>query len=427
MARQKSIRGDFMLILRKAIEDKFTGRLVFMGKEGGVVRVTLIGGQVKQIDSTWGYGISELEKIKVWKAGLCLIKGLTDAEKERFQKMDSIDIFDNNHIEKVDERKDREESREGIPTVRASKVLPYKVLDGGPAVLDDILEDISREELSGYLKVKPHDSIMVFFEGKILGAFENLPPAPKMSFYDIIRQFHDSANQILFYNLKEEQAKAFVTLFHNRIIYSGTPSKDISLEEMLHLAKQKAITGVLWIDRERVLIRLKEGEPIFSAIIEDFWKIMPIYEGKLSEESNIYLLESLSEEELLQRSTSIIDEEELDKLTLTWLSFNRAIVDKLGKKIARGIMKKLLEDPTLSRFFVEKDGIIKPAPQSRVSAYVLMEYLLEIIERIFREAKGIIGGDWLERKIQEFYRKEKDFLDTIGLSERMKKLWMHSR
>jgi hypothetical protein len=71
---QKSIQANFEKILEKAINEKFTGSLVFLGPNGGIVRVVLIDGKIKHIDSTWGYGKSELEKIKIWGQGTCLIK-----------------------------------------------------------------------------------------------------------------------------------------------------------------------------------------------------------------------------------------------------------------------------------------------------------------------------------------------------------------
>ena len=431
MARQTSVRGNFLMILRKAIQDGFTGRLVFMGKEGGVVRVTLIKGQVKQIDSTWGFGKSELEKLKVWGSGLCLIKSLTTAEREKFSGMPPIDIFGNASPVKSENAKENKAQRtevekpSGTTAGKTTKILPYRVLDGGPAVLDEILEDIGREELSGYLKVKPHDSIMVFFRGKVLGAFENLPPAPEISLYDIIHQLHNPENQILFYNLREDYARALTTLFYNRVIYAGIPQSKVTLQEMLAIAKERKLNGVLWMDESHLLIQLEEGKPQFAVMIEDFWRLIPIPRTGV-DNSRLYLFESLPDEELLQKATLIIDREDLEKLINSWLSLNRAIVDKLGKKMARGIMKKLLQDENLSRFFVEKDGIIKPVPGTKVSAYVLMEYIMEIVDRLFRDAKGFIGGDWLEKKLREFYRKERELLDTIGLSERIKKLWTHS-
>ncbi len=421
MARQKSIRANFMQILRKAMEEKFTGRLIFMGRDGGVVRVTLIDGAIKQIDSTWGFGKSELEKLKIWGSGLCLIKGLTSEEKERFSKMSTI------HLD--------EERRTGPSPVRevevprkATRMLPYRVLDGGPTVLDEILEEIQREEKSGYLKVKPQDALLLFYRGRILGAFENLPPSEEMKLYEMIRLLHDSSNQILFYALREDHARAFITLFYHRLLFSGTAGGEIDPDEYMEQLEKEGFVGVMWINSSyRTLVYFENGKVAFAARINDVWRFTTLPRAQDLPDARFWVMESLPDEEILSMSTVIIDEGDFDRLMMSWLKFNRSLIEKVGKKMAQRVAEKILQDPEMAQYFTIKNGMITPLSDARISRYALMEYILEITSRLLKEFSGIIGGNWLENRLKEFYRQESELLESTGLAERMKKLWISSR
>ncbi len=417
MAKQKSIRANFMQVLKKAIEEKFTGRLIFMGRDGGVVRVTLIDGEIKQIDSTWGFGKSELEKLKLWGSGLCLIKGLTSEEKERFSRMTTISLDE-----------EREQSREVEAPRKTTRMLPYRVLDGGPTVLDEILEEIQREEKSGYLKVKPQDALLLFYRGRILGAFENLPPSDEIKLYEMIRLLHDSSNQILFYALREDHARAFITLFYHRLLFSGSAGGELNPDDYMEQLEKEGSTGVIWINSSyRTMVYFEDGKIAFAARINDVWKFTTLPRTQDLPDASFWVMESLPDEELVSRATVIIDESDFDRLMMSWLKFNRSLIEKVGKKMGQKVAEKILQDPEMAQYFTIKNGIIMPLPDARISRYALMEYLLEITSRLIREFSSIIGGNWLENRLKEFYRQESELLESTGLAERMKKLWISSK
>ncbi len=85
------MKVDFQEAIFNAISSKFTGRLIFIGPEGGVVRVVFIDGKIKEVDSTWGFGAKELEKLKVWKEGNVLTKELSEREVEKYKALPSIE------------------------------------------------------------------------------------------------------------------------------------------------------------------------------------------------------------------------------------------------------------------------------------------------------------------------------------------------
>ncbi len=85
------MKTDFNSEIQKAINSKWTGRLIFIGPEGGVVRVAFIDGRIKEVDSTWGVGSKELEKIKKWKEGNVIAKELNEKEIEKLKVLPDIE------------------------------------------------------------------------------------------------------------------------------------------------------------------------------------------------------------------------------------------------------------------------------------------------------------------------------------------------
>ncbi len=85
------IRGDFLAILRKAVDEEFTGRLEFLGPNNtGIVRITMINGNIYQIDSSWGFGRVEINRIIEWGSGECRIKKLSEKEVEELKERNII-------------------------------------------------------------------------------------------------------------------------------------------------------------------------------------------------------------------------------------------------------------------------------------------------------------------------------------------------
>ncbi|MEO0144081.1 MAG: hypothetical protein ABIL49_07320 [candidate division WOR-3 bacterium] len=91
MSKQLIISGDFLSILKRAVDEDFTGRLEFLEPNGsGIVRVSMINGNIYQIDSSWGFGRVEINKILQWKSGNCRIKKLSEKEIEELKEKNII-------------------------------------------------------------------------------------------------------------------------------------------------------------------------------------------------------------------------------------------------------------------------------------------------------------------------------------------------
>ncbi len=85
------MKVNFQEVILNAISSKFSGRLIFIGPEGGVVRVVFIEGKIKEVDSTWGYGSNELEKLKLWGEGNVITKELNQKEIEKYKASPTIE------------------------------------------------------------------------------------------------------------------------------------------------------------------------------------------------------------------------------------------------------------------------------------------------------------------------------------------------
>ncbi|GEM_PF-1442510 len=88
--KQITIKGDYFSILNKAAEEGLTACLIFLGRDMGVVRVCMLDGHIRKIDSTWGVGRKELQRILQWKNGLCRIKGLSPKEIEELKELNIV-------------------------------------------------------------------------------------------------------------------------------------------------------------------------------------------------------------------------------------------------------------------------------------------------------------------------------------------------
>ncbi|MEO0202173.1 MAG: hypothetical protein ABIL37_00410 [candidate division WOR-3 bacterium] len=91
MSKQLLMSGEFLNILKKAVDESFTGRLEFLEPGGsGIVRISMINGSIYQIDSSWGFGRVEINKILSWGKGICRLKKLSEKEIEELKEKNIV-------------------------------------------------------------------------------------------------------------------------------------------------------------------------------------------------------------------------------------------------------------------------------------------------------------------------------------------------
>lgn len=417
---QKSIQANFEKILEKAINEKFTGSLVFLGPNGGIVRVVLIDGKIKHIDSTWGYGKSELEKIKVWGQGTCLIKTLTDKDKETFSKMSDIE-----YEIKETKKEETQTTKKTIilETPKTTKLLPYRIIDGGINTLEEILYDIQIGELSGFLKIKPSNSILTFYKGRILSGWSNFPPSQRIKNYYLIKEIINEQNQILMYNFENETAYSILTLFINKVLISGVDANVINLEEIIEDAKINLFSGIIWLNGNiRILIDFNMGEIKQILKIDEIIRYIEFPTSLDLKFAKIYKFAKLPEGELYRMGVKVPTKEEIEKFISKWNKLNNEIVNKIGKKVAQKTFEKYVKNSEFSSLFEVKEGFLKPISLDK-NPYLLFEGFIEISSLILDDLRTFIGGNWLEEKLKKFYMEEKEIIEILGIEEVLKLDW----
>jgi len=417
---QKSIQANFEKILEKAINEKFTGSLVFLGPNGGVVRVVLVEGKIKHIDSTWGYGKNELEKIKLWKQGTCLIKTLTDKDKETFSKMSDIEY-------EVKETKEQEKQVTKktiiVETPKTTKLLPYRIVDGGISTLEEILGDIQIGELSGFLKIKPSNNILIFYKGRILNGWSNFPPSQKIKNYYLIREIINEQNQIFMYNLENETAYSIITLFINKVLISGVDSNLINLDELIQDAKLNLFNGIFWLNGNiRILMDFQMGEIKHILKIDEILRYIEFPTSLDLKFAKIYKFAKLPEGELYKIGIKVPSKEEIEEFISKWNRLNNEIVNKIGKKVVQKTFEKYVKNSEFSDIFEIKEGFLKPISLEK-NPYLLLEGFIEILSLILDDLRTFIGGNWLEEKLKKFYTEEKEIIEILGIEEVLKLDW----
>ena len=78
---EKTEQGNFVEILKKTLAEMPEGKIDFRGPADEFVSVIFIEGDILLIDSTWGTGNDQLQKVYDWETGTCIIKDLTPDEK----------------------------------------------------------------------------------------------------------------------------------------------------------------------------------------------------------------------------------------------------------------------------------------------------------------------------------------------------------
>jgi len=417
---QKSIQANFEKILEKAINEKFTGSLVFLGPNGGIVRVVLIDGRIKHIDSTWGYGKSELEKIKIWGQGTCLIKTLTDKDKETFSKMSDIE-YETKEIKKQETQTTKKTII--LETPKSTKLLPHRIIDGGINTLEEILSDIQIGELSGFLKIKPSNNILIFYKGRILGGWSNFPPSQRIKNYYLIKEIINERNQVLLYNLETETAYSIITLFINKVLISGIDTSVINLEELIEDAKINLFNGIIWLNGNiRILMDFQMGEIKHILKIDEIVRYIEFPTSLDLKFAKIYKFAKLPEGELYKMGIKVPTKEEIEKFINKWNKLNSEIVNKIGKKVAQKTFEKYVKNNEFSSLFEVREGILKPISLEK-NSYLLFEGFIEISSLILDDLRTFIGGGWLEEKLKKFYIEEKEIIEILGIEEVLKLDW----
>jgi hypothetical protein len=310
-----------------------------------------------------------------------------------------------------------------LETPKTTKLLPYRIIDGGINTLEEILYDIQIGELSGFLKIKPSNSILTFYKGRILSGWSNFPPSQRIKNYYLIKEIINEQNQILMYNFENETAYSILTLFINKVLISGVDANVINLEEIIEDAKINLFSGIIWLNGNiRILIDFNMGEVKQILKIDEIIRYIEFPTSLDLKFAKIYKFAKLPEGELYKMGVKVPTKEEIEKFISKWNKLNNEIVNKIGKKVAQKTFEKYVKNSEFSSLFEVKEGFLKPISLDK-NPYLLLEGFIEISSLILDDLRTFIGGNWLEEKLKKFYMEEKEIIEILGIEEILKLDW----
>jgi hypothetical protein len=403
---EKTEQGNFVEILKKSLAEIPEGKIEFRGPQEGFVSVTFIEGEILLVESTWGTGNDEIQRIYDWAMGTCVIKDLTPEEKKvletKWQRPVILDAV-------------KKETKAAISLENAVKVqsllrdLKRQSLD-----LDTFLAEIQEKKFSGEARIiTPKGRTQVlFYQGMPLLAAGRRNPTMK-EVHAIMDVLDATLN---FYLLGDELAHAFLSVFQGEEVWQGLSVTVFHLDKMLGKLMEKQPTGHLCIHKEtgdRHYCFFFQGTPLGVYDLEKHWS--PVNITTLWEDAqhvDYYLsgtIESfVSAAETMRSSTYFKD----------FLPSWNALVEGIAKKLGRKPVEKSLQKSFGGMPFYRVEGIgLQLVGEGQQGANDALKLFRERTIDFLKDMESIVGKHWLDGQLQEFRERNGDVIERLSLNE----------
>jgi hypothetical protein len=405
-AMEKTEQGDFVEILKKALAEMPEGKIDFRGPTEGFVSVIFIDGDILLIDSTWGAGNDQLQRIYDWKTGTCVIKDLASEEKKALETQWQKPVI-------LDEVK--KETREAISLEHPVAVKPLlRDLKWESLDLDAFLAEIQEMKYSGEARTTTqlgHNQIL-FYQGLPLITSDHRSIAMQE-----VREIMSTPEATLnFYLLGDELARACFSVMQGEKVWQGLSVTVLHLDKMLNKLMEKNPTGHLCIHKEqgdRHYCFFSQGTPLGVYEIEQHWKpvdISTLWEG--AKQVDYYL--SAEIESFLSKAEEISSSEDFKEFIVLWNDLVAGLAKKMGKKpVEKSLQKKF------GRWGVYAlQGIrLQPASEHVSSGYDALETFKLNVPGFLKEMETLSGSHWLIKQLQAFQEKNGDIIARLSLNE----------
>jgi len=403
---ERTAQGNFVEILKKTLIEIPEGRIEFRGPQEGSVTVTFIEGEILLVESTWGRGNDELQRIYDWETGSCVIRDLTLEERKiletKWQRPVILDAV-------------KKETKAAIHLDHSVKVqallrdLKRKTID-----LDAFLAEVQEKKYSGEARVttpKGRNQVL-FYQGLPLLATGRRTPA-----MGEVRQMMDDPDATLnFYLLGNELAHAFLSVFQGEKVWQGLSVNVFHVDKMLGKLMEKNPTGHLCIHKgkgDRHYCFFFQGAPLGVYDLERHWSpvdISAMWED--AQQVDYYLsgkIESFASTAATMRSSKGFRE-----FLALWNDLVEGVAKKLGKKpVEKSLQKSFGGLP-----FYRVDGIrLQLAGEESQGASDALKVFKEKAPDILKEMEVIVGRHWLDTQFQEFRERNGDVIEKLSLTE----------
>jgi uncharacterized protein YqfB (UPF0267 family) len=239
---EKTVQGNFAEILEKALAERPEGKIDFLGPADGLVSVIFIEGDILLVDSAWGTGKNELQRILDWETGTCVIRDLTFEEKRTLETKWQRPVI----LEKG-----KKGTRDTISLKHPVAVQPlFRDLKCESIDLDAFLADIHLKKYSGEARIttpQGHNSIL-FYQG-----FPLISSGRKIIAKRETSEIMNTPGATLnFYLLGDELTHAYASVLQGERVWEGLSVTMLHLDKILDKLMEKHPTGHLCIHKETV-------------------------------------------------------------------------------------------------------------------------------------------------------------------------------
>jgi hypothetical protein len=403
---EKKIQGDFIDILKNALAEMREGKIEFRGPTEGFVSVIFIEGDILLIDSTWGTGNDELQRIRDWKNGTCILKDITPEERKIL-------------VTKWQRHVVLEETRnEPKGTILLDRPVAVQALlrnfKRESLDLDALCAEIKNNKYSGEARISTRDgdTSILFYRGDPILSSRGIG----LTMRDVITIMDVPEAIVNFYILGDELTRAFSSVLQGRAEWQGLSATVFHFEKMLDKLMEKRPTGHLCIHKEegnQHYVFFSRGKPLGAYNVDDQWTpldIATIWEG--ADHIDYYLSGNI--ESLLTTVTLRKTADDLQDFIVLWNGLLESMAKKISKKT---IEKSLQKNFQVSEFYMPEGITLQLQNVTSQSAEDAAKAFKQSAPGFLKEMAVIVGNDWLGDQLSKFAQWNEELLKQLSLTE----------
>jgi hypothetical protein len=403
---ERTAQGNFVEILKKTLIEIPEGKIEFRGPQEGFVTVTFIEGEILLVESTWGTGNDELQRIYDWETGTSVIRDLTPEERKiletKWQRPVILDAV-------------KKETKAVISLDHSVKVqtlirdLKRKTLD-----LDAFLAEVQDKKYSGEARAtspKGRNQVL-FYQGMPLLSSGRRRP----TMGEVRAMMDDPEATLNFYLLGDELAHAFLSVFQGERVWQGLSISVFHVDKMLGKLMEKNPTGHLCIHKgkgDRHYCFFFQGAPLGVYDLERHWSpvdISTMWED--AQQVDYYLSGKI--ESFAPTAATMPASKDFGEFLAVWNDLVEVLAKKVGKKPVEKSLKKSFGE--LAFYRVEGTRLQLAHEENQVVAADLKLFSKMALD-LLKEMEGIVGRHWLNDQLQEFREKNGDVIERLTLTQ----------
>jgi hypothetical protein len=403
---EKTIQGDFAEILKNALAEISEGKIEFRGPTEGFVSVIFIEGDILLIDSTWGTGNDELQRIYDWKEGTCILKDITPEERKILETKWQRHVV-------LDETKGEPKNTIVLDQPVAIRTL-LRDFKRESLDLDALLIEIKNNKYSGEARIstRERDTSILFYRGEPILSSRSIG----LTMGDAVAIMDVPEARVNFYILGDELIRAFSSVLQGQPEWQGLSGSVFHFDKMLDKLMEKRPTGHLCIHKEsgeRHYIFFSGGKSLGAYNVDDQWTpldISTVWNG--AHHIDYYLSGDI--ESLLDAVTQTKMADDLNDFILLWNGLMQTIAKKIGKRVIEKSLQKnfkVLEFYTLDGIALQLRNVTNQNIGDAVNVFK------QSAPGFLKELSVMAGSDWLDDQLSKFAQWNDALVTQLSLAQ----------